>query len=271
MADATGGAYFRAATAYRLEEVFARVANELRGQWNLSYVTPLNSGSINLAVDFSWLQKVTSFETTFDAGALSGDIHQGVIVVEEGVYDAASDETVFRIHAEYFPRSIDRLRLIFPHAATSLALQGPGGLFDAALGWRLSSPSVGVYEISGDAALPYGAFGQIGTVRVPGDVPYLQVTHDDTIYDHLPQAKTITFTGAWAAPYTLTVNLSPEDAGSVIVEPDRTRFGHGESVALVAIPAAGAFQRWSGASDSTSAGIVLTLTGDTSITAQFTP
>jgi hypothetical protein len=276
MADQTGGAYFPAAGADDLLGIFATIADDLRGQWNLSYVTPRNSGAVSTQVTFNWAGAETTLETQFEAGQLAGDIHTGRISVRDRAYNPYTHRTQFVLHAEYVPRNIDRLRFRFAHGAAELTLQDDGGLTAPATGWSVTPTGNGSYLLLNPNPLTYGAFGNIGVASVPGDVPQLQVTHDDTLYDFTAQPKAFSIGGdLWAAPYTLTTTVSPDDLGLILINPDKTGpedpgYGHGETVTLTAIGTNGVFQQWSGDADRTDNAIQLIMDGDKSATANFT-
>lgn len=72
------------------------------------------------------------------------------------------------------------------------------------------------------------------------------------------------------AYYTLTVNVTPSNAGTVSREPGNTRYAAGSEVIVTAAPARGyIFTGWSGASNDTNATVTVTMTGDLSLTANF--
>lgn len=71
--------------------------------------------------------------------------------------------------------------------------------------------------------------------------------------------------------YTLTVNLSPPDGGSVSRSPDLAQYAPGTVVTLTAAPAAGyAFSRWEGGLSGTTNPATIAMTADRSVTAIFT-
>jgi len=70
--------------------------------------------------------------------------------------------------------------------------------------------------------------------------------------------------------YTLTVNESPDLVGTVEISPEQTTFTYGTEVTLTANANAGyTFVSWSGDAAGTTNPLVLTITGDTTITANF--
>ncbi|HRX83972.1 MAG TPA: VWA domain-containing protein [Phycisphaerae bacterium] len=271
MATSTGGTYFAAADADALRAVFARIAADLRGQWNLSYVTPRNSGSVKVDLTFNWQGRSANYATSFDAGSLTGDIHQGRITVLDRSYNPYTDRTSFVLHALYIPRNIDRFRFVFAHSDAQFALQAEGGLTPTADGWSLTPTGSGGYLLLNPTPLEYGAFGNIGTVTVPGEVATLQVVHDDTLYDTAPQPKSFVFEGdLWTAPYTLAVQTTPEGLGQVLVSPAKDGYGAGETVTLTAIAAAGAsFKQWTGNATGTTLTVDVVMDDDKSVVAEF--
>ena len=268
MADETGGTYFPATQATLLTEAFAKTAFDLRGQWTLTYITQRNSGMVNVRVEFDWEGTSATHESSFDASAIEGDVHQGIVEILDRSYDAQAGRTEFTLKAAYVPRNVDRLLLQFAHSAASFVLQSRGGLLDPALGWTATALGDGVFELSGPTLLEFGAFGNLGTASVPGEVPCLQVTHDDSVYDSLPQPKTVVFEGdLWSAPYTLTVSADPPGSGTVTVAPEKSSYGHGEQVTLTAASSTMVFDHWTGAEGG--AVTTVTMDGDESVTAVF--
>ncbi len=272
MASESGGAYFPATQASELHEVMSDIASDLRGQWNLSYITQRNSGTVNVSIEFTWDDSTVTHTTSFDAGQLAGDIHEGLIEVTDREYDEIEDETQFLLRADYIPRSIDRLGLVFAHSAAEFTLQGSGGLTDPAKGWSLTNVGEGEYLLFGFDMLEYGDFGNIGTVRIPGNVLELQLEYNDDIHSFLPQPKTFVFTGDyWDEPYRLNVIVTPEELGYVTISPDKSGYGEDEKVTLTAVPVGSnsSFDRWSGEVSSTDASITISMDEDKTVTATF--
>jgi Mg-chelatase subunit ChlD len=271
LAEDSGGSYFPAKQADELLDVFTRIALDLRGQWNLTYITQRNTGLVEARVEFDWENQTALYETSFDAGQLGGDIHEGAIEILNRNYNAYTDRTEFLLSAAYIPRGINRFRFVFAHGGAEFDLQGAGGLTDPAQGWSLTNLGSGAYLLLNSSPLEYGAFGNIGTVAVPGQVDRLQVTHDDALYSGLSQPKTIAFEGdLWAAPYTLTTSVSTEGAGVVVAAPQKSGYGHGEIVLVTAIPAEGkVFSKWTGDTTATTASFQLTMNGNKTVTATF--
>ncbi len=292
MADVTNGAYATAATAADLQPAFRAIAEDLRGQWELTYMTQKVAGLVRVRVEFTYDEQTTFFEQAFDASALRGkDIHTGLLVVEEPRYDDEADQTRFNIRADYIPRNINRFRFKLPFGAR-FDLLDSGGLISHKAGWRTVSvgrasdlqgvtvPNVAAREdwtlvywapsmfeqrrTNLDGAmispLPFGAFGTLGVITVPGKHNALILEHDDAIYDTLPQSKSMSIE-PWRGDVTLTIVEAP--GGTVIVEPDATTFRVGDAVRLEAIPQAGyVFVGWEIDGQSVSEAAVLNFTVD---------
>jgi hypothetical protein len=221
LAAGTGGQYFRAERATDLAAVFKDIAEELLGQWNLTYITQKNAGSVNVRVEFSWQGQRDAFQYGFDAGAIQGRIHEGILQVYDPQYDVQADRTTFRLRALYVPRNVNKFRFLLP-ADSQLHLQSNGGLTPPAGGWEVCRRGAGqcidVVRLRtnrhDDAdgrldrselpfpglPLQFGTFGNIGTISVPGLQQTLLIRHDDDIYLDLAQPKTMVIQGAVEIP-----------------------------------------------------------------------
>lgn len=271
MAVQTGGMYFPAADRDALLGAFEQVALNLRGQWNVNYVTPRNTGSAPVRIEFDWDGLTGSVETNIDAGSLAGDVNQMLFEVAGRTYRDDIDATQFLVKLIYAPRNVDRFRFRFPHDHLTFELQSEGTVVSALAGWTQSITSTGVYEIGGPSAIALGGFGNVGTVVVPSDVPFLQIAHDDSIYANLAQPKTTLIEGQIGPGYNLTVTVSPEDSGTVQIIPDKPAYGHGDQVVLVPTPASGQqFDRWQGDATGDAPTLVLIMDSDKTISAVFT-
>jgi hypothetical protein len=160
--------------------------------------------------------------------------------------------------------------LAFASSTAIFTLQDVGGLTPPTAGWSLTPLGGGVFDLLGPGSLEYGAFGNIGVVSVPGDVPVLQATHDDSVYAGLAQPKTIRFQDElWALPYTLAVVVDPSGTGTVVISPNKSGYAHGDVVTLTAVDGSKPFASWSGDAEGASAVLTVTMNANTSITANF--
>ncbi|MHC4697798.1 MAG: VWA domain-containing protein [Planctomycetota bacterium] len=272
LADETRGAYFPALSSDELTEVFAEVARDLRGQWLLRYITQRNDGTLRVRIEFDSGGQAASFEADVNVGNIQGDIHAAVVEVLDRRYDETTDATNFVLKAAYLPRNISQFRFFVAQNDSTMTLQEAGGLTPPGAGWVVNAANE-TYNLLGPGPLEYGSFGNIGVVTLPGDVAQLQIAHDDTIYDALPQPKTVAFEGdAYLAPAELTVAIEPPEGGLVGVNPSKVAYAQGETVSLMARALGDhAFQTWEG--DATGSEITTTVTmhGDQAVTARFYP
>lgn len=85
------------------------------------------------------------------------------------------------------------------------------------------------------------------------------------IYDHTDITANFRF-DAW----TITLSVSPEGSGSVVVYPDQPTYHYGDQVTLTPLPNPGwSFGVWSGDIWSSENPLIITILGDTNITAIF--
>src|SRR3972149_2055069 len=84
--------------------------------------------------------------------------------------------------------------------------------------------------------------------------------------------KTVTANFTQNPLYTLTVNISPTAGGSVTKNPNKTSYISGETVTLTATANSGyTFSRWSGGATGTTSPVTVTMNGNKTVTANFTP
>jgi len=273
LATDTGGSYFPATDGGEVRQAFEDLASDLRGEWNLRYITPANDGTVGLHIEFDWNGATSVLDHDLGAGELKGDIHQGVVQILSPEYDAHSNRTEFVLQADFIPRNVQQLRFAFAQSDTTFELSGNGGLASADNGWTLLTTGDSQFDLHGGTPFAFGSFGTIGNATVPGEVTKLQVIHDDTVLDGLAQPKTIVFSGeAWLMPLMLTTLVDPVEAGVVARSPRKLAYAHGESVVLTAVPLGNyAFQKWSGAITGTDKVVTKVLDNDAEVTAVFYP
>ncbi len=273
MAESTAGTYFAAASASALERAFADISTDLRGQWNLRYVTQTNTGTANVRVEFSHYGQTGTLESSVNVDEIDADIHQGVIQVIDRVYDSDSNRTEFLLRADYIPRNVSEFRFAFAQDGTTFTLPQSGGLTNASEGWISIRTSLSRWKVRGTEPVAFGSFGNLGTASVPGEVDQVQVMHDDAVYDDLVQPKTMSIGGeAWLAPVYLTVAVDPEDSGSVAASPTKLGYATGEAVTLTATATGDyTFDQWSGAAGGYEPTVTINMDEDASVTAVFHP
>jgi uncharacterized repeat protein (TIGR02543 family) len=86
------------------------------------------------------------------------------------------------------------------------------------------------------------------------------ITGDTSVIAHFTQNE-----------YTLTVTVDPENSGTVSLDPHQDTYHYGDVVTLTATPAPGwSFANWTGDATGTANPIEVTITGNTSVIANFT-
>jgi len=91
------------------------------------------------------------------------------------------------------------------------------------------------------------------------------------VYGKYTVTRNVALFAQWTRnPYTLTVNVSPPNGGTVSRNPNKETYVHGEQITVTATPASGnAFKGWSGASSSKNNTITIIMDDDKTLTAGF--
>jgi len=186
MASETDGKYFGLSDIEGLDDAFAQIVQDLKGQWELTYVAQKNDGHVNVDVDFAWEGATVPFGAQFNLSPVADEVvYTGVIDVGEREVDLDSNTTQFMLKAIYMPRTISDFRFEFPgHTNVQLDIwtSAAGGV---CTGWGLPSWNGSVCNVSGPE-LEYGAHGYIGTVTVDGSPNTLNIRSRDEVYGNPP-------------------------------------------------------------------------------------
>ena len=161
MARLTDGAYYPARDLNLIQTQLQQLVNDLRGQYQLTYITLRRTGKYSLNIKAN--MEGVSGETLvglFDVASFFGSDNQGAIEFDPPSLDLANRRATLFMRASHIPRNIDRIRF---RAQTSKPLHvdlvpsEDGGLLE---GWRLSGPGPGGwYEAVSDTPLEFGALG----------------------------------------------------------------------------------------------------------------
>ena len=91
------------------------------------------------------------------------------------------------------------------------------------------------------------------------------------VYGKYTVTRNVALFAQWTRnPYTLTVNVSPPNSGTVSRSPNKETYLHGEQVTVTAAPTSGnVFNGWSGASSSKNNAITIIMDDDKTLTAGF--
>ena len=189
MANSTGGGYYSARDISLLQEQLQLLVNDLRGQYQLSYITLRRTGEYTVGIEVNlpevgergWMETVP-----FDVARFFGSDNQGVVVSDPPSLDPANRQATVFIRALHMPRNIDRIRFkpdTDQPLSVELVTRQNGGLLD---GWTLDGPdAAGFYEAAASQPLEFGNFGPLFKLTV-SDVaeqgPIIPIEFDNTIY-----------------------------------------------------------------------------------------
>ena len=188
MADSTGGGYYPARDVSLLQEQLQLLVNDLRGQYQVSYITLRRAGEYSAEVAVELDGVMGSMQTApFDAAAFFGPDNQGVIQFDPPSVDRSDGQVTVFLRALHVPRNIDRIRFkadTSKPVSVELVARRDGGLLD---GWTLSGPDAdGFYEASSQDPLEFGNLGLLFKLTISDvteqslHIPPLEF--DNTIY-----------------------------------------------------------------------------------------
>ena len=202
-AESTGGAYYSARDFSLLQEQLQILVSDLRGQYQLTYITLRRTGEYRtgLAVNMGNIEGSTAVGP-FDTARFFGPDNQGVIVFDPPSFDAQAGTSKVFMRAQHMPRNIDRIRFKVDTSnplSVELVGKADGGLLD---GWTISGPDgEGYYQATSQTPLAFGNLGLLFTLTFSStsqddaDVP---IEFDNTIY---PGGKSLA--------YSRTLGIAP--------------------------------------------------------------
>ena len=170
-----------------LQEQLQLLVSDLRGQYQVSYITLRRAGEyrVGVAVELDGVRG--SMQTTpFDAATFFGPDNQGVIQFDPPSFDREGGQVTAFLRALHVPRNVDRIRFradTSKPVSVELVARRDGGLLD---GWAISGPDAdGFYEASSPDPLEFGNLGPLFKLTV-SDVTeqflYVPFELDNTIY-----------------------------------------------------------------------------------------
>lgn len=187
MANTTDGAYYPAPDTSLLQQQLQMIVNDLRGQYQVSYITLRREGEYRAAIEIE-LDDITGLLETspFDVATFFGSDNQGLISFDPPSIDRSNNRATVFARALHMPRNIDRIRFRLDTSKPielDLVRREDGGLLD---GWSLSGPdSEGYYEASSSETVEFGNFGPLFKLTV-SDVTEesleIPVEFDNSIY-----------------------------------------------------------------------------------------
>ena len=187
MAGSTGGGYYPVRDVSLLQEQLQLLVNDLRGQYQVSYITLRRTGEYSTQVAVELGGVMGSMQTApFDAATFFGPDNRGAIQFDPPSIDRNEGKATIFVRALHMPRNIDRIRFKVDTSnpvQVDLVAGQDGGLLD---GWNLSGPDTeGFYEVSSPDPVEFGNFGLLFRLTI-SDVTKesleIPVEFDNTIY-----------------------------------------------------------------------------------------
>ena len=163
----TDGSYYSARDLNLIQEQIQLLVNDLRGQYQLTYITLRRTGEygMGIAVDLAGVSGWTAV-SEFDVAGFFGADNHGVVGFDPPSLDRANQRATVFMRALHVPRNIDRIRF---RVQTTKPLQvelvpsNDGGLLE---GWTLSGPDEGWYEARSATPLEFGNLGLLAKLTL---------------------------------------------------------------------------------------------------------
>ena len=175
-ARSTEGAYYPARDLNLIQQQLQLLVNDLRGQYQLTYITLRRTGEyrVRLVLELTGVVGETQVGP-FDVARFFGADNQGVIEFDTPSLDRAGQRATVFMRAQHVPRNIDRIRFR-PETTKPLTVDlvpsKDGGLLE---GWSLSGPDAdGWYEAFSGTPLEFGSLGLLTKLTI------LNLTEDFT-------------------------------------------------------------------------------------------
>ena len=186
-AETTGGAYYSAHDLNLIQEQLQLLVNDLRGQYQLTYITLRRTGEyrVGISIDLAEVRGETEVGP-FEVASFFGADNQGVIDFDPPSVDWTNQVATLYMRALHVPRNVDHLRLrarTLTPLTVELVPQRDGGLLE---GWRLSGPDPdGWYEASSGDPLEFGSLGLLAKLvlsDIPDEGAGITIEFDNSIY-----------------------------------------------------------------------------------------
>lgn len=187
IAHSTDGAYYSAHDLELVQEQLQLLVNDLRGQYQLTYITLRRIGEyrIGISAELAGVRGWTEVGP-FDVARFYGADNQGVVTFDTPSLDRAGQRATIFMRAQHIPRNIDRIRFRVSTDKplhVELVSSSDGGLLE---GWSLSGPGPdGWYEIASPTPLEFGSLGLLARLtfsNVTEEGLEIPVEFDNSIY-----------------------------------------------------------------------------------------
>ena len=186
MAESTGGALYEVRDVALLQEQLQLLVNDLRGQYQLTYITLRRTGVYETAIEVElWGLDARTQVGPFNVEAFFGADNQGVIEFDPPSLAPGGEVTAF-LRALHVPRNVNRIRFKADTSkpiSVEIVPRLDGGLLE---GWTLSGPDAdGFYDASSEDPLEFGNLGLLFKLTISNVTEqslYIPFEFDDTIY-----------------------------------------------------------------------------------------
>ena len=232
-AESTDGAYYSARDLNLIQRQFELLVNDLRGQYQLTYITLRRTGEYrtSISVDLAGVSGKTQVGP-FDVARFFGADNQGVVGFDSPSLDRTKHRATVFMRALHIPRNIDRIRFKVQTAKplqVELVPSKDGGLLE---GWRLSGPDAGGwYQVASGTPLEFGSIGLLAKLTFSdfmGDGLEIPIEFDNSIYTGGKTVTTHAFAQAPAStPFPMSTSVpalgpTPTPAPTPTVPPTPT-------------------------------------------------
>ena len=168
LAVRTNGDYHPVSDISQLQTALQVVVRDLRGQYQLSYITLRRKGEYETKLELKLHNLNQELEIgPFTVDDFLGPDNVGIITIDPASRDVAEGTTTYFVRARHMPRNIDRIRFKIDSESPTTVEFVPlvnGGLLDH---WSLRKPDEdGYYEAVTTQAIEFGNFGLLFKVTI---------------------------------------------------------------------------------------------------------
>ena len=187
VAHSTDGAYYSAHDLDLVQEQLQLLVSDLRGQYQLTYITLRRSGEYHIGISARLAGVHGSTEVgPFDVARFLGPDNHGVVGYDPPSLDRANSRATVYMRSQHIPRNIDRIRFRVDTdkpLRVELVPSRDGGLLQR---WTLSGPDAdGWYEASSTTTLEFGSLGLLTKLTISGVTEerlLIPIEFDNSIY-----------------------------------------------------------------------------------------
>ena len=195
LASRTGGGYHPVRDVSGLQNALQIVVSDLRGQYQVTYITSETSGQHETQLAIELNRKTDTLKIgPYRVDSFAGPSYEGIISVDPPLRDTSEGTTTYFVRARHMPRNIDTLRFKIggsEPAIVSTVARADGGLLS---GWDLKQAEDGYLEATSSEPVEFGNFGLLFKVTIPelADAgEKLDLEFDNSIYGETKKLKIV--------------------------------------------------------------------------------